>query len=839
MSLKTQDQTHTNIQTNYHTTNNQRPTVQDLKRPYSSNSDTNTHGARQRRHTRSNSLVSDLDLNFIYSHARKESIVINEGIENCLLGHLTIDPLDEDCLLPPSNVTLNQCLNSIKGNQASLLKNPDVVYAMSSERNQRRKDQLRLNKMKRNMKPLDIDAINKEEEPSYLEDFEENDSLNNARSDMNYDYNKSDCIKISEFVLDCEKAASPNTAFYNSFSLKMDKEFSYLKLLNQGVCSKTRNGSKDFQAEDKKNNKIPSSNEENPTEAESKMRVKPLSHISHITPKTTNKQPQSNQDSNSAETNPSSSNMPNNPSFSNQTDKTNLRPDEDQAEVNVSNLDVQLPESPNEASNLPSVSSNFIPLKNNLHVRKQSDNYTESYMLALNIDEEALHTDNEEEQKDDLAKVVDSDRDKHVRLKSGLELFIHSVIEEETEEILTDSALSIRKKSLYYSVSKSKDMANFNGNSGVFVSGNKSRLSINHNNPSGQTPLKLNFDNQMLNSVSSSIEFIRIEDNSNISNCHQSNIFIDNKKNLSNCEILEINEFQAKGDPGEENAIPNESSDCKPIRKQLEDISKRISAEDSLNKRQIEEKKKIVMSLFLGESQLVEKKEKGISNVRDAFYNEEEDSQSRNEDEFFDAMRAKYKKEKQDRKKSSIFKSEDLRISSNLFPRENPSPILKGVNLQASNPDDIDKDSKSTGKSCLAPQKRLFGFMGAAMTSNHTANKSLFSANNLCLDLDNRISIFLSTNSQAKQLNCGFRNLSMSREIDIDILKSRALKEQVACKQESLSYKLEEKQFKVTSVQSMNAIYIKKPLSGKSNEVKEKKEEPNAKLSNTTNSFYK
>ena len=106
-------------------------------------------------------------------------------------------------------------------------------------------------------------------------------------------------------------------------------------------------------------------------------------------------------------------------------------PPEDTLNISDLNLDNLQNENTKEIYNSKSVTS----LKNTITTRKQNkENITDSYLLALN-----LGLGSECKYKD-----------------------LHSIIEEETEDLLTDSALSIKRKSIFYSTKKkeSEDFIN-------------------------------------------------------------------------------------------------------------------------------------------------------------------------------------------------------------------------------------------------------------------------------------------------------------------------------------------------------------------------------------------
>jgi hypothetical protein len=167
-------------------------------------------------------------------------------------------------------------------------------------------------------------------------------------------------------------------------------------------------------------------------------------------------------------------------------------PEEEKGEVIISDIDGSIEEDEQQLSSVSSKSS-FVPMKNILTIKNsiKDNNHTASYLLALS------HNNEEEEQDDDILHSQDINDEngpfdslndrlrsksnkefRHVRLPSGKNYLISSVIEEEASELYTDSELSTRKRS--YMKSKTKLNSSVR-NSSVLSSldNNKSQSKVN------------------------------------------------------------------------------------------------------------------------------------------------------------------------------------------------------------------------------------------------------------------------------------------------------------------------------------------------------------------------
>jgi hypothetical protein len=137
--------------------------------------------------------------------------------------------------------------------------------------------------------------------------------------------------------------------------------------------------------------------------------------------------------------------------------------EQQQGEVMISDIDCSIDDDQQSLSSKSSKSS-FVPITNNLTLKSslKDNNLTASYLLALNgaaeHEEESPSDDINEENGpyDSLNdKLRKSNREfKHVRLPSGKNYLISSVIEEEVSGVYSDSEISTKRKSVFRSKNK-------------------------------------------------------------------------------------------------------------------------------------------------------------------------------------------------------------------------------------------------------------------------------------------------------------------------------------------------------------------------------------------------
>ena len=341
----------------------------------------------------------------------------------------------------------------------------------------------------------------------------------------------------------------------------------------------------------------------------------------------------------------------------------------DDAEVMVSDLDFTLEKEGNENLEQPEKNSNvtnitktqpksFVQIKNHLVAKNivKEDNATSSYLLALEYDS----LDNTGE----IQNKITSSSNKevhHVRLPSGKNYLINSVIEEEISDTYTDSEISNRKRSYMSYVSQ---MFSKNKDSDRKFSDKRTPQEISTN-------LDKVFYNVM--------PVKRFTHHSN-----SKSELITNKPTQSEIFNLQFD-----------------------IKKTFESISKKKSDEDKLVRMKVENKKKELIDKFFHNKPAKKifndnnpfAHKKSVSTIpsltREIYYEDniinsnlnsekkleripEEDLSKNYKDDFeikmispikiaieepninYKAIKEKYKHE---RKKSSIFKSEDLRIS--------------------------------------------------------------------------------------------------------------------------------------------------------------------------------
>lgn len=284
--------------------------------------------------------------------------------------------------------------------------------------------------------------------------------------------------------------------------------------------------------------------------------------------------------------------------------------------LNVSDFGIDIVTTPKNEKENPEIykrnrrnsgDNNFIPLKNSLSI-KQPDNHTQSYLLAL----EGLIS--EYESTKDSITIPQKNYPNHIRLVSGKDIYIHSVIEEETDEILTDSALSIKKKSIFYSLSKSKQKQE---------------------------------EDRFINIIEE----------------EESPVHLNLNRNNSKVSIDELHE-------------------------KFSNLAKKITLEDCKIKNQMEEKKKRVMSIFFEDS-LGQTDSQSLSDPSKKQSHGKNDSIpcvpfSNMSDQEYSMIKENYKNRQG--KRSSIFKSEDLRITySNKKDKKEEEIEVKDLEVTAKN----------------------------------------------------------------------------------------------------------------------------------------------------------
>lgn len=374
--------------------------------------------------------------------------------------------------------------------------------------------------------------------------------------------------------------------------------------------------------------------------------------------------------------------------------------------VNISDLNIDVPQSPQDKDAYDefyekknylrkSQSQNqqsFIPLKNGLKYR-QPENVTDSYLLALNISQNNNNSNNKDKtgyshlkknsysndigennynsnssnNKDDnnMLKVINNiatNYNDNKNLING-ELLIHSIIEEETEEFLTDSALSIKRKSIYYSLSNTKKKSLKESREEDFINvindiesqKTKNKYASIQNSSSkrreieniirsgfkgieGISIIENSFDNSFEyhnknNTISKTIEFDKItlennENNYNLLNNNDSKLLTNDRSRISNNKenndnsnnIFKINRNVSSNKKGvesfikiEDNFSDKETNNNNNIESKhanvllknpsvefvLSDMINKKSYEENALKKQIENKKKQAMQMFL------------------------------------------------------------------------------------------------------------------------------------------------------------------------------------------------------------------------------------------------
>jgi hypothetical protein len=401
------------------------------------------------------------------------------------------------------------------------------------------------------------------------------------------------------------------------------------------------------------------------------------------------------------------------------------------AEVIVSDLDCSYEESEIKVNHKRQKS--FVEIKNNLTVKStiKEDNATPSYLMALynclgvnpeNLEEDthkkntincdSLDKESNLQECEDIKKEEENLKEqnpKHTRWHSGKYLHIaNSVIEEEISETYTDSEISNKKKSFLFSKSK------------IESSEKKAAMRT-----SRDFIIEKNLENL----------FNKAKDKESLNS--SANNTVDHKNNLSNSLSSKFNYEKESAKRKERKMAKSEVFNIQiDMKKTLDEISKKISNEDEKHKLKQENKKKELLNIFFNKSSennltgnlinsFVKPETQSLSNLQNQIKkinisevenenenkvrykidelqinneesrrltNIEEENSSENLDvnvfqspekekpkeldlaEMHKLKKEKYKKE---RKKSSIFKSEDLRISkgdsNNLFisPRSN------------------------------------------------------------------------------------------------------------------------------------------------------------------------